>query len=169
VLRSSTWKYTRHVAQSNTPAKLAPLRLPERSVSAACNLRTVIQESVGYTAVSACALCADVAILYVLVHFFSWWYLAAATLSFLAGLLLGYALSVTLVFRYRRLKDRRLEFAGFAAIGIIGVAINAAAMTLGVKYLGLHYLVAKCGAAGFTFLWNFAARRQLLFVRRRAI
>ena len=132
-------------------------------------MRPVIREAVGYTAVSACAFCADVAILYVLVHYFSWWYLAAATVSFLVGLLLGYALSVALVFKYRRLKDRRLEFASFAAIGIVGVAINAAAMAFGVKYLGLHYLVAKCGAAGFTFLWNFAARRQLLFVRRRSI
>ena len=132
-------------------------------------MRTVIQEAVGYTAVSACALCADVAILYVLVHYFSWWYLAAATVSFLVGLLLGYSLSVSLVFKYRRLKDQRLEFASFAAIGIVGVAINAAAMALGVKSLGLHYLVAKCGAAGFTFLWNFTARRQLLFVRSRSI
>jgi putative flippase GtrA len=132
-------------------------------------MRTVIQEAVGYTAVSALAFCADVAILYVLVHYFSWWYLAAATVSFLVGLLLGYALSVALVFKYRRLKDRRIEFASFAAIGIIGVAINAAAMVLGVKCLGLHYLVAKCGAAGFTFLWNFTARRQFLFVRRSSI
>jgi putative flippase GtrA len=128
-------------------------------------MKPVIQEAVGYTAVSACALCADVAILYVLVHYFSWWYLAAATLSFSVGLLLGYALSVALVFRYRRLKDRRLEFASFAAIGIVGVAINAAAMAFGVKYLGLHYLAAKCGASGFTFLWNFTARRQFLFSR----
>ena len=146
---------------------LVPLRLPECSVRAAYSMRTVIQEAVGYSAVSACALCADVAILYVLVHYFSWWYLAAATLSFSVGLLLGYALSVALGFRSRRLKDRRLEFASFAAIGIVGVAINAAAMAFGVKYLGLHYLVAKCGASGFTFLWNFTARRQVLFVRRR--
>jgi putative flippase GtrA len=147
---------------------LVPLRLPEGSIGAVGNMKTVIQEAVGYGAVSACALCADLAILYVLVHYFSWWYLAAATASFSVGLLLGYALSVTLVFKYRRLKDQRLEFASFAAIGGVGVAINAAAMALGVKYLGLHYLVAKCGAAGFTFLWNFAARRQFLFVRHRA-
>jgi putative flippase GtrA len=132
-------------------------------------MRAVIQEAVGYTAVSACALFADVAILYVLVHYFSWPFLAAATVSFLVGLLIGYALSVALVFKYRRLKDPRLEFASFAAIGIVGVAINAAAIALGVKCLGLHYLVAKCGAAGFTFLWNFTARRQFLFVRRSSI
>ena len=132
-------------------------------------MRIVIREAVAYTAVSACALAADLTILFILVHYFSWWYLAAATTSFLAGLLIGYALSVTLVFKYRRLRDRRLEFASFAAIGAVGVAINAAAMYFGVTCLGLHYLAAKCGSAGFTFLWNFVARRQFLFVQRRSI
>ena len=42
------------------------------------------------------------------------------------------------------------------------------AITLGVNLSGVHYLIAMCGAAGFTFLWNFVARRQFLFARRRA-
>jgi putative flippase GtrA len=132
-------------------------------------MRMVIQEALRYAAVSTCGLTVDITILFILVHYFSWWYLAAATASFLAGLVVGYALSVTLVFKYRRLKDRRVEFASFAAIGAVGIAINAVAISFGVKYLGLHYLIAKCGAAGFTFVWNFVARRQLLFVRRRAV
>jgi putative flippase GtrA len=132
-------------------------------------MKILIREGLGYTAVSACALLVDIAILWILVHYFAWWYLGAATLSFLVGLLIGYALSVTLVFKYRRLKDPRLEFASFAGIGAVGVAINAAAISIGVKYLGLHYLIAKCGAASFTFAWNFVARRQLLFVPRRSV
>jgi putative flippase GtrA len=126
-----------------------------------------IQEAFGYSAASACALILDITILFILVHYFSWWYLGAATISFLAGLTVAYTFSVSLVFKYRRLRDRRLEFASFAVIGAGGVAINAAAIFLGVKYLGLHYLTAKCGAAAFTFAWNFAARRQFLFVQRR--
>ncbi len=130
-------------------------------------MKILIQEALGYTAVSAFGFIVDITILWILVHYFFWWYLGAAATSFLAGLLVGYALSVTLVFKYRRLEDRRLEFASFAAIGAVGLAINAAAMTFGVQYLELHYLIAKCGAAGFTFFWNFVARRQFLFVRRR--
>jgi putative flippase GtrA len=129
-------------------------------------MRDSIREALGYTAVSAFGLLIDVTSLWVLVHFFSWWYLGAATASFSVGLLVGYALCVTLVFRYRRIKDQRLEFASFAAIGVVGLPINASVIFFGVKYLGLHYLIAKLGAAGFTFIWNFAARRQLLFVRR---
>jgi len=132
-------------------------------------MRALAQEALGYTAVSACALGVDMTILWVLVHYFSWWYLAAATASFLAGLCVAYVLSVSLVFKFRRLQDQRLEFASFTAIGAVGLAVNSAAMSVGVKFLGLHYLIAKCGAAGCTFLWNFAARRQLLFVRRRPV
>jgi len=127
----------------------------------------LFREALGYVAVSGCALFVDISMLWVLVHFFSWWYLAAATTSFLMGLGVIYALSVKLVFKQRRLKDPRIEFASFAAIGVVGLVINAAVITFAVKTLGLHYLIAKCVAAGFTFLWNFVARRQFLFVPRR--
>ncbi len=132
-------------------------------------MKAVVQEAFLYFIVSGCAFVVDVTILYVLVHYYDWWYLAAATASFLVGLLFGYLLSVTLVFKYRRLKDQRLEFAGFGGIGVVGAGINAAAISFGVRYLGLHYLIAKCGAAALTFVWNFVARRQLLFVPRRTV
>ena len=130
-------------------------------------MKTVVQEVFRYAAVSICAFTIDIAVLFILVHYFFWWYVAAATVSFLVGLLVGYMLSITLVFKYRRLRDQRVEFASFAGIGVVGLAINAAVISFGVKILGMHYLIAKFGAAAFTFAWNFAARRQLLFVRRR--
>jgi putative flippase GtrA len=130
-------------------------------------MKTVVQEAIRYSAVSACALIIDVTVLFILVHYLSWWYVVAATTSFLVGLLFGYVLSITQVFKYRRLQDPRVEFASFVGIGVVGVVINAAVMTLGITILGLHYLIAKCGAAGFTFVWNFVARRQFLFVQRR--
>ena len=128
----------------------------------------LIREATLYAAMSAFLLCVDIALLWILVQYFSWPYLLAATVSFSAGILLGYILSVTAVFKYRRLKNQPIEFASFAAVGIVGLAINAAAMSIGVGYLGEHYLAAKCGAACLTFVWNFAARRQLLFVDSRS-
>jgi putative flippase GtrA len=129
-------------------------------------MKTAVQEVLGYAAVSACAFIIDITVLFILVHYLSWWYVAAAAASFTVGLLFGYVLSVTRVFRYRRLKDQRIEFASFAGIGLVGVAINVAVISFGVKVLGLHYLIAKCGAAAITFVWNFAVRRQFLFVQR---
>jgi putative flippase GtrA len=127
-------------------------------------MRTLIREALLYGAMSAFLLCLDIAILWVFVQYFSWPYLPAASVSFTAGVLVGYFLSITTVFKCRRVKNQPLEFGSFAVIGIVGLAINAAALSFGVGYLGSHYLVAKCGAACLTFVWNFAARRQLLFV-----
>jgi putative flippase GtrA len=129
-------------------------------------MKVLLKEAFGYTVASACALLVDVTVLGVLVHYFAWWYLAAATASFLSGVFVAYALSVKLVFKQRRLRDRRTEFASFAAIGTVGLAVNAAVIFVCVKYFGLHYLVAKCIAAGFTFICNFISRRQFLFVQR---
>jgi putative flippase GtrA len=147
---------------------LEPIRLPNSKIGAVDNMNTVLREATRYAAASAFALIIDVTVLFVLVHDLSWWYVAAAATSFLVGLSVAYVLCVALVFEHRRLQDSRVEFASFAGIGAVGVAINAAAMTLGVKVLGFHYLFAKCGAAGLTFVWNFLARRQFLFAQRRA-
>src|SRR6266704_4919016 len=98
-------------------------------------MKTVVQEAIRYAAMSACALTIDITVLFVLVHYLSWWYVAAATTSFLVGLLVAYVLSVTLVFKYRRLNDQRIEFSSFAGIGVVGLAINAAVISFGVKFL----------------------------------
>jgi putative flippase GtrA len=70
---------------------------------------------------------------------------------------------VKFAFKQHRLSDRRAEFLTFVAIGTAGLAINSGVIYLTVQYLGLHYLLAKCVAAGFTFSCNFIARRQILF------
>jgi putative flippase GtrA len=144
---------------------LEPLRLPPRALAGSRGMKAIFRETVGYATASGCALIVDMAILWALVHFLSWNYLAAATISFLAGAVVAYEISVRLVFKQRRLKDRRAELATFVAIGIVGLVVNAAVMFVAVKYFGLHYLIAKCVAAGFTFMCNFIARRQILFVR----
>jgi putative flippase GtrA len=129
-------------------------------------MTTFVKEAFGYGAASICALAVDMAILTVLVHHFGWGYLAAATVSFSAGIVVAYGISVKFVFKHRRLNDARAEFASFAGLGTLGLCVNAIAMSIAVRIGGLHYLLAKCVAAGCTFVCNFVARRQLLFVRR---
>jgi putative flippase GtrA len=131
-------------------------------------MKVLVREALGYAAASVCALIADFAVLAFLVQVCSWWYLAAATASFLAGIVTIYLLSVRFVFRNRRIADRRAEFLSFGAIGAVGLAINVGVMFVLVNYLGLYYLLAKGVAAGFTFMFNFFARRQLLFLPRAA-
>jgi putative flippase GtrA len=126
----------------------------------------LLREALGYTIASGVALAVDFVVLWVLVQHLSWGYLPAATTSFLFGAVVAYTLSVRLAFKEHRLKDVRAEFAGFVALGAVGLALNAGVMFVAVQYFSLNYLVAKCIAAGFTFVCNFVSRRQLLFVRR---
>jgi len=128
-------------------------------------VKTLFRDAFGYGAVSAISLGADMTILAILVHYFHWENLPAATTSFLVGACIAYALSVRFVFTQHRLRNRGAEFAGFIALGSIGLAVNAAVIHIAANRLGLPVLVAKSIAAGFSFCCNFVVRRQILFVQ----
>jgi putative flippase GtrA len=130
-------------------------------------MNELVRQAAAYGAASLFALIVDVSLLWILVAFLQLPYLVAATLSFLAGAGVAYCLSVRFAFKEHRLSNRRAEVVSFIAIGTVGLGVNAAVIDMAVKYLGLHYLLAKCVAAGCTFTCNFIGRRQFLFVQPR--
>jgi putative flippase GtrA len=125
-----------------------------------------LHELSGYAAASAAALLVDIFVLWLLVNLFEMNYVAAASVSFLSGAILAYWLSIKIAFRQHRLRNRRVEFVCFVAIGTGGLAINATVISAVVQILGWHFLAAKGVATGFTFSFNFLARRQMLFSSR---
>jgi putative flippase GtrA len=131
-------------------------------------VRQFLTQLLGYCAASARAFLVDLAIPWALVQFLSWGYLPAATTSVLLGSVVAYELSTNIAFKQHRLTTRKAEFAGFVAIGGVGLLVNGAVIFVGANLLGMRYLIAKCVAAGFTFTCNFVMRRQILFVRRTA-
>ncbi len=90
-------------------------------------------------------------------------YLVSAALSFIAGLTINYLLSVTWVFASRKLSSRQAEFTLFTVIGVVGLGFNELFMWIFTDGLGWHYLVSKIVTTAVVFLWNFLARRFLLF------
>lgn len=124
------------------------------------------RETFVYALGAAAAFAVDFGLLWLLVQFAGLHYLAAATVSFLAGTAVVYWVSVRHAFRYRRIDDRRAEFGYFATIGAIGVGLNLVLMYSLVEWLQLHYLVAKIVSAGVSFVANFGLRRWLLFSER---
>jgi putative flippase GtrA len=128
-------------------------------------VNTLVREASGYALSSAAALAVDVLLLVALVERLGWHYLTAATTSFMIGAFVAYALVTRFVFRYRRLRDTRAEFAVFAGIGLLGLAINGVLIHVVVAALGFDYLVGKAAAASVTFLVNFVIRRWLLFTQ----
>ena len=49
-------------------------------------MKILVREAFGYSLVSGISLIVDLTLLWILVHYCGWWYLAAGTASFLAGL-----------------------------------------------------------------------------------
>jgi putative flippase GtrA len=132
------------------------------------SLPAVLTQAFGYGLVSAVALAFDTSLLYVLVNLAGWPYLLASTVSFSAGAVVAYILSVRFVFPLRRLHNPYAEFISFLALGVAGVAVNAAALFVAVSTVGLGLITAKLLAAGCTFATNFTLRRQLLFTPPKA-
>ena len=92
-------------------------------------------------------------------------YLVANLFAFTAGLLANYLISIRWVFATRSLESKRREFALFTTIGIIGLGLNQLLLWLLTDLAGIYVLASKILATAAVFLWNFFARRHLVFYR----
>lgn len=84
-------------------------------------------------------------------------------LAFTAGLAVTYLFSIFWVFDKRRLKSRGAEIGVFVAIGVIGLGLTELLMWLLADKAGIHYLVSKIITTALVFVWNFAAKKTILF------
>lgn len=92
-------------------------------------------------------------------------YLLSATLSFMAGLAVNYLIATHWVFRkdVAVLRNKWAEFLVFLLIGLVGLGLNDLILWVVTRHLRLHYLLSKFVAAGLVYLWNFFARKYILF------
>lgn len=124
--------------------------------------RRFLLDLVGYGAVSVAALACDTGVLILLarlgVH-----YLVAAATGFSLGMFVAYTLSIRFVFADRRARSTRAELVGFLAVGLAGLLLTQGLMALFVSGLGIAVALAKIPTAGVVFLFNFLARRGLVF------
>jgi len=140
---------------------------PALAARLAARLGAVSGEFWRYLLASVVALGLDFSLLWLLTSRVGLHYLTSSAISYSTGAVLHYAISVTLVFRERRLADRRMEFAGFFAIGLLGLAANQLVMKAAVDGLGQSYLLGKVAATGVSFVLTFVTRRAVLFTARR--
>ncbi|MDT9001004.1 GtrA family protein [Paucibacter sp. APW11] len=94
---------------------------------------------------------------------------AAALIGYSCGMLLIYWLSIAVVFSSRRLKDRNIEFGVFAAVGGLGLALTEILLWMLTTMLAIDPLAAKLLTAAMVFVFNYVARKFLLFTRRNDI
>lgn len=137
-------------------------QLAKESFEASPSSKTSIQ-LIRSLIVSVVALVIDFGGLIFLKEVFSINYLIAATISFLAGVTVNYALSVKWVFAERKLASRKAEFVIFVFICTIGLGLNLAIIAGMVQVGHLDYRVAKAVSTIVVFFWNFIARKKILY------
>ena len=89
----------------------------------------------------------------------------AGGIAYAAGLVLIYALSVRWVFAARAVSDTRSEFMIFAALGLVGIALNSGTLYVATA-AGLALPLAKAISAAIGFVANFISRKAILFSTR---
>jgi len=143
--------------------QLSDVRLSLLDRSRRGGLGRVIVDLVKYGVASLGALALDAGTMVFLNKALGVNYLVAAAIGFTSGLGLVYWLSVRYVFGdVRRLRPSQ-EIFGFLVTGLIGLLLNEILMKTFVEHVGLSVPLAKIPTAGFVFLFNFTARRMLLF------
>jgi len=118
-----------------------------------------------YGIVGGLAFLVDYGLLYLLSDKCGLHYLLSASIAFIAGLVVNYLLSIFWVFSESKYQDKRKEFAIFAFIGVIGLGLTEGLMWLFTDLTGLHYLLSKLITAALVLLWNFFARKAVLFTK----
>ncbi|NTV90542.1 MAG: GtrA family protein [Clostridiales bacterium] len=91
-------------------------------------------------------------------------YLLAAVFGFIFGLITNFSLSKFLVFRSSTPRvGLGGEFVGYALIGLVGLVLTLILMYFMTDILGIYYMISKIVSTLLILVWNFAARRYLLY------
>lgn len=128
--------------------------------------KSLMGQFLRYMVTGGVAFVADFGLFALCLYGFGWHYLLANLVGLVAGLVLNYLMSILWVFTAckRILKTKKgIEFVLFALVGIAGVGINQVLMYLMVDGLGINEMVSKMIAAVLVLMWNFGARKLMLF------
>lgn len=94
-------------------------------------------------------------------------YMIAAAIAFVVGLAANYVLSICFVFsESKQVTNKVKEFTVYAVIGIIGLILTEAIMYLCTDVVGLYFLLSKIIAAAIVLVWNFVARKKILYTNK---
>jgi putative flippase GtrA len=97
----------------------------------------------------------------------SWRLILATAAGFILGLIFNYILSLIWVFKSAKNSNKGKTvgaFVIFAVIGVIGLLLTEVGMEFGTRWVGQeYYMVVKIFVAGIVLIWNYAARKILIF------
>lgn len=117
-----------------------------------------------YLIAGGLAFAADLAVLWGCTELLGIHYLLSNVVSYSCGLVVAYLLNTRWVFSYRRYAHTtQKEFFIFTAIVLVGLAISEVIMLALVSTGLAHYVLAKFVATFFVMVFNFVAKKRILF------
>ena len=107
----------------------------------------------------------------------------AAVFGFIAGLAVNYIISTYWVFAKAKVKNRTMDFIAFGIIGVIGLGLTQLIIAPFAEHnifqsagflvknavfsplipIDKYYIIGKCLAIVLVYMWNFFARKFLLY------
>lgn len=126
--------------------------------------QNVILQFARYAFVGALATFADWASMYIFAEWGKIHYLISTVMAFVIGLAINFILSKKFVFSAEKKQySSSTEFAVYAIIGLIGLAMTEGIMYLLVDTFKFYFMIPKIIATAVVFVWNFAARKLALY------
>ena len=117
-----------------------------------------------YGFVGGIATIADWGTLYALTDWVNIHYLISGVAAFIIGLGVNFLLSKKFVFSGEKNQHSpSTEFVVYGIIGVIGLLLTMGIMMLLTEKLLWHYMLSKIISTVLVFVWNFAARKVVLY------
>lgn len=137
--------------------------------SALSDKRNVVGQFLRYFVTGGLAFVVDFGVFSLALYYYEIHYLIANLIGLMAGNVVNYLLSLGWVFsaeKRKMEKHRLLEIVVFVIISLVGVGLNELLMFLLVGYGNFNEMLSKIVAAGIVLIYNFLARKFILFHKR---
>lgn len=134
--------------------------------------KSIAGQFLRYLVTGGLAFVVDFGLFALCLYVFDWHYLLANLAGLVVGLVLNYTLSIFWVFTACKRtfeKKKVAEFTLFALVGFAGVGINQLLMYAMVDGVGLDEMLSKIIAAVLVLMWNFGARKLMLFKKKKDV
>jgi putative flippase GtrA len=121
-----------------------------------------------YFFVGGIAAVLDISIFYVFAQKLGYNYLIVGPIGFILATLLNYYLSIKLVFKKGTRFSPGMELLAIFVVSTIALIINQICLYISIDMLHMHKMLAKIGATGIVFFWNYFLRNNYVFKTAKA-
>ncbi len=115
-----------------------------------------------FAVVGFASLAVDYVLLLALVEVLQLDFLFSTTVSFIASVVVNYALSMKYVFEHKEDMSRKREFTIFAILSAVGLGLNDLYMFVGVAVFNIGYQLMKLVSTFLVTWYNYFSRRRFL-------